>query len=156
MVKCLQIFLAYLFPHRPASSYQHNTQLVKIPENVMMCSPHPLVQTNSHMLLSLQYFKMSMAKRSFPKQFVLYVYMGFSCGTVVKCLPASTGNAGLIPGGGHGNPLQYSCLENSMGRGAWRATVHGVPELDTTEQLTLSLSIPRTCGSFFLILIFIF
>ena len=41
-------------------------------------------------------------------------------------------NTGLIPGwgrspgGGHGNPLQYSCLENPMGRGAWQATVHGV------------------------------
>ena len=34
----------------------------------------------------------------------------------------------------NGNPLQYSCLENSMPRGAWRATVHGVnKELDTTE-----------------------
>ena len=33
---------------------------------------------------------------------------------------------GRSPGGGHGNPLQYSCLENPMDRGAWRATVHGV------------------------------
>ena len=33
---------------------------------------------------------------------------------------------GRSPGGGHGNPLQYSCLENSMDREAWRATVHGV------------------------------
>ena len=34
--------------------------------------------------------------------------------------------SGTFPGGGHGNPLQYSCLENSMDRGAWWATVHGV------------------------------
>ena len=34
---------------------------------------------------------------------------------------------------GHGNPLQYSCLENAVDRGAWRATVHGVTEWDTTE-----------------------
>ena len=33
---------------------------------------------------------------------------------------------GRCPGGGHGNPLQYSCLENPMDRGAWRAKVHGV------------------------------
>ena len=53
----------------------------------------------------------------------------------VKNLPANAGdrrNADLIsesgrsPGGGHGNPLQYSCLENPMDRGAWQATVHGV------------------------------
>ena len=54
---------------------------------------------------------------------------------VVKSLPAKAGNSrglGLIPrsgrspGGGHGNPLQYSCLENPMDRGIWWATVHGV------------------------------
>ena len=33
--------------------------------------------------------------------------------------------SGSSPGGGNGNPLQYSCLENSMNRGAWQATVHG-------------------------------
>ena len=37
------------------------------------------------------------------------------------------------PGRGHGNPLQYSCLENSMGRGTWWAAVHGAAELDATE-----------------------
>ena len=35
------------------------------------------------------------------------------------------------PGGGHGNPLQYSCLENPMDRGAWRATVHEVAKSQT-------------------------
>ena len=41
--------------------------------------------------------------------------------------------SGRAPGGGHGNPLQYSCLENPMDRGVWWATVHEVAELDTTE-----------------------
>ena len=54
---------------------------------------------------------------------------------MVKNPPANAGDvrdAGLIPGlgrcpgGGHGNPLQYSRLEDPMDRGAWRATVHGV------------------------------
>ena len=48
--------------------------------------------------------------------------------------PANTGDMGSIPGSGRspeegsGNPLQYSCLENPMDRGAWQATVHGVPK----------------------------
>ena len=62
---------------------------------------------------------------------------------VVKDPPANAENirdAGLIPGsgrspgGGHGNPLQYTCLENPMDRGAWQATVHRViKESDITE-----------------------
>ena len=50
----------------------------------------------------------------------------------MKNLPANAGNAGSIPGlgrsprGGHGRPLQYSCLESPMDRGALQATVHGV------------------------------
>ena len=39
---------------------------------------------------------------------------------------------------GNGNLFQYSYLENSMGRAAWWATVHGATELDTTEQLTFN------------------
>ena len=38
----------------------------------------------------------------------------------------STPGLGRFPGEGHGNPLQYSCLENPMDRGAWRVTAHGV------------------------------
>ena len=66
--------------------------------------------------------------------------MGFPGGSVVKNTPASAGDirdTGLIPGsgrspgGGHGNPLQYSCLKNPMDRGAWWATVHGVTKSRT-------------------------
>ena len=61
---------------------------------------------------------------------------------VVKNPPADAEDAreaGLIPGSGrspgerNGNPLQYSCLENPMDGGAWRATAHGLTESDTTE-----------------------
>ena len=56
---------------------------------------------------------------------------------VVKNLPANSGDAGSMPGSGkspaegHGNPLQCSCLENPMDRGAWRATVHKVAKSQT-------------------------
>ena len=57
---------------------------------------------------------------------------GFPHSSVGKESAFSAGNPGSIPGsgrspgGGHGNPLQYSCLENPMDRGAWWATVHWV------------------------------
>ena len=44
---------------------------------------------------------------------------------------------GRSPREGDGNPLQYSCLENPIDRGTWWATVHGVPESDITERLSL-------------------
>ena len=48
--------------------------------------------------------------------------------------PGSILGSGRSPGEGHGNSLQYSCLENSVDRGAWRATVHGVAKSqDMTE-----------------------
>ena len=56
---------------------------------------------------------------------------------MVRNSPSSAGDLGLIPGlgpspgVGHGNPLQYSCLENSMERGAWWAIVHGDAQSQT-------------------------
>ena len=57
---------------------------------------------------------------------------------VVKNLPANAGDARVfdssvqkIPGGGHGNPLQYSCLNNPTDIGTWQATVHGVAKSQT-------------------------
>jgi len=66
---------------------------------------------------------------------------GFPGSSGVKNPPANAGDVVSIPGSGrtpaeeNGNPLQYSCLENPMNRGAWRATVYGSQESDTTEQL---------------------
>ena len=65
--------------------------------------------------------------------------MGFPGGSEVKNLPANAGDPSSIPGwgrppgGGNGNPLQFSCLENPTDRGAWWVAVHGVTESDTTE-----------------------
>ena len=67
--------------------------------------------------------------------------MGFLGVTVVKNLPASKGDAALIPGSGRfpeegsDNPFKYSCLGNLGDRGAWWVTVHGVAKLNTAEQL---------------------
>ena len=61
-----------------------------------------------------------------------YPSLGFPGGTLVKNPPANAGDMGSIPGlekspgVGKGNPFQYSCLENSMDRGAWKTAVHGV------------------------------
>ena len=63
--------------------------------------------------------------------------MGFPGGSEVKNPPANVGNPGLIPGlgispgEGHGNPLQSSCLKNSMDREGWWAIVHGVAKSQT-------------------------
>ena len=63
--------------------------------------------------------------------------MGFPGSSNSKESTYNAGDLGLIPGlgrspgEGHGNPLQYSCLENLMDRGAWRATVHGVTKSQT-------------------------
>ena len=64
--------------------------------------------------------------------------MGFPGGLTVKNPPVNAGDTGSIPGSGrspgeeNGNPLQYTCLENPMDRGAWWATVHG-PQKSQTQ-----------------------
>ena len=72
----------------------------------------------------------------------IYLYPRPGMVVEVKNLPAkardirdagSVPGFGRSPGGGHSNPLQYSCLENPMDRGAWWATAHGVAELNMTE-----------------------
>ena len=67
----------------------------------------------------------------------LYAYKGYLDGSDGKEFPCNAGDLGPIPGlgrspgGGHGNPLQNSGLENSMDRGDWQATVSGVAKSRT-------------------------
>ena len=68
--------------------------------------------------------------------------LGFPGGSDGKEPACNAGDLGLIfglgrsPGGGHGNPLQYSCLENSIDRGAWQAIVHGVAKESDMIEVT--------------------
>ena len=70
-------------------------------------------------------------------KFDLKWILGFPGGSEVKASACNIGDLGSIPGSGrspgegNGSPLQYSCLENPMDRGAWQATVHGVAKSQT-------------------------
>ena len=75
--------------------------------------------------------------------------MGFPCGSDGKEPTRNVGDLGSVPGlgrspgGGHGNPLQYSCLENPMDRGAWGAIVHGAAK-SWTQLKQLSMHTQET------------
>ena len=89
----------------------------------------------SHTLYTFEHFMLYIRCR-------LNLIKNFLGGSMVQNPPVNAGDAGWIPGSrrsprvGNGNPLQYSCLGNPMDRGAWGATVHGVPkESDMIQQL---------------------
>ena len=86
----------------------------------------------------------------------LFPSPGFPDGSLVENLPANARDVGWLPvperspGEGNGNPLQYSCLENPMHRGAWWAIVHGVTkESDTTERLKQQFHPPLALSTTF-------
>ena len=84
--------------------------------------------------------------------------MGFPGGSDGKESACNAGYSGLIPGLGRspgevkGNPLQYSCWDNPMERGAWRATVHGVTKSWTRLSLTCTLTKKSLCMTKFLLI----
>ena len=94
-------------------------------------------------------------KKSFSRHFAFVImesyvpYWASQVETVVKNSPANSGDmrdpgsipgSGRSPGGGHGNPLQYSCLKNPVDRGALWATVHGIAQSNMTKVMRM-----RTC-----------
>ena len=88
----------------------------------MLCTPSLVLETMTFILSSNLYVVMA---------------QGFPGGSEVKASACNEGDLGSIPGSGrfpgeaNGNPLQYSCLENPMGRGVWWAIVHGVAKSRT-------------------------
>ena len=89
-----------------------------------------------------------------------YLSSGLLCSSDYKGSACNAGDPGSIPGSGrspgdgNGNPLEYSCLENSMDRGAWQATVHGVTKSQTRlsnwHTHYLSSAFPFVCWILFL------
>ena len=99
------------------------------------------ISTHTHMYVSIScvYTYMYMHRVYICIFVYMYVYIWASPrGSVVKTPPANAGDMGLIPESGrspgeeNSNPLQDSCQENSMDRGAWGTTVHGVAKESVT------------------------
>ena len=86
--------------------------------------------------------------------FPLECQLGFPGGSVGKESACNARNLGSIPelgrspGEGNGNPFQSSCLENSMDRGAWQATAHGVAKSDKYFHIFFPFKTPTSTNSF--------
>ena len=99
----------------------------------------PIKQNNDHIWNpgSFQSLGQSRSSRQKMKVSVIPVYRASMVAQMIKNLPANAGDPGSIPGlgrfprEGNGYPFQYSCLKNSMDRGAWQAPVHGVAKSQT-------------------------
>ena len=122
-----------------ARNQPKETQMGLIPKFTVLLPGHPITVSQSCREGWSAYF----SSKSRPLSYQLAVGLRASqVALVVKNLPANAGDirdvvwlsrSGRSPGGGNGNTLQYSCLENPMDRGSWWATVHRVPALDTTQ-----------------------
>ena len=146
--------------YRPFSSPQTETPY-KLVVTPTPSSPEPLVTTNllsifielpMPLFLPGEFHRQRSLKGHSPwgckesdtteKLFTILDIRDYQVVLVVQDLPVNAGDlrdagwipgSGRSPGGGHGNPFQYSCLENSRDRGAWQAMVHRVVESDTIQ-----------------------
>ena len=99
--------------------------------------PHCLLQAGTHSFEGSSLLCPPLPGKAIKLSFSTFVLWDSLVAQRVKHLPAMPGlipGSGRSPGEGNGNPLQYSCLENSMDGGAWWATIHGV----TKSQIRLS------------------
>ena len=117
----------------------HSSKASILPSSAfyMVQLSHPYMTTRKTIALTVWTFVSKVISLPFNmlSRFViafLPVFLGFPGGLVSKESAHNAGDLGSIPGlgrspgGGHGNPLQYSCLESPMDRGVWQAIVHGV------------------------------
>ena len=101
---------------------------------LMVQLSHPYVTTGKTMALTIWTLVGTVMSLIFN---MLHRFIGFPGGSDGEESTCSAGDLGSIPGlgrspgGGHGNPLQQSCLENPKDRGAWWATVHGIAKSQT-------------------------
>ena len=108
-----------------------------------VCFPFPYISFASKWPMTLTY-DLPGSVRPTLRFSNIYILLGFPCSSNGKESACNAGGLGSIPGSGrssgegNGNPLQYSCLEKPMDRGAWRATVCGISKSWTQlKQLTL-------------------
>ena len=117
-------------------SYRHNPGMAgNLPE-----TPTPGILWKVMQGLSQRWLEQEIESKKKMQETVTGHWWGFPGGTVVNNPPANAGDTGdmgsfpglgRFPGGGNVNPLPYSYLENSMERGAWQATVHGIAKSQT-------------------------
>ena len=117
------IFINQKLPSPASIAYNHHIKTNK------QTNPHTKNPQNNNRK------RLSAEQINSPSSDSNIVFWASQAALVAKNPPANAGDVrdvgllpglGRVPGGGHGNPLQYSCLENPMDRGAWRSTVHGV------------------------------
>ena len=108
-ILCFSLFFPYTHTHNVIHTYIH----------IFICHIYEKICQYFHLLLFTIYSHVYIFRASLVAQMVMQED------------PGSIPGFGRSPGEGHGNPLQYTCLENSMDRGAWRATVHGFTKSQT-------------------------